>query len=389
MKLAVAALTLSTSGIYLLVNVLVSHYVSPENYGYISNAMNMVNLVSCLATFGLSGYVLNAISEVNSKSAYRFINLFILTTWLVILGFCLVIKIDAGGDGVWIALLPYVIILSYLLIFIGFFQGLGRPNYSVSIISVVNLIKIVLLIFVSIIVVYKNNDLTFFAAISGWALLFFTYLVIRRVRRSKGGGKEVMQHSLRIFTHHFSTNLLVVLYTSTLIPVIFSAYGAKNAAIFAVFFIYWSSLNIIINLVFNNNFLVRFKAEEPTIELYNKTIRTGFLLGLVLYITAVISLPLFIAFLWEDYASSASIFISLFTVLFFRTLSASFGVFLSLGTMVRYKVIAQLVFILTLYGALLFGVDWRGFLYIYISLEALLALFYFMAAVLFSKRGLS
>jgi hypothetical protein len=245
------------------------------------------------------------------------------------------------------------------------------------------------MVFISIIVVFNDNSFAMFVGFLGWVICLFSCFVMNRISKYKGGRDGPILHSRKIFTHHLTTNVLVVLYTSTLIPVIFMAFGPKNAAIFSVFFIYWSLLNIIINLVFNNNYLVEFKREGPSPELYNKTILTGLLLGLAVFVVSVFSLPLFITYLWAEYSSSVPIFLSLFSVLFFRTLSASFGVFLSLGSMVKYKVFAQLIFIASLYGSLAFGVEWLGFLYIYILSEALLAFFYFMAATIFSKRGMS
>ena len=384
-----ASITFFSSAILFAINVLASIVLAPPIYGELSATINSMTLIGLFISSGVSFYVLSIGSKHNLNAVFGFSILFFIASCLFVffLFLCYWAISDSAALVSVIYAFPVAAAIGLSLVMVGYFQL--AENYTVSAVinSIPNLIKSAATLYIMAIVEWGiNRDYAYRGASFLFYLIFALILILLVFRYRDKSTNEILHHDWFLAGKFAFSNFLVSAYTALVIPIVFLTYGAECSAVFSVFFIFWSFLNMIVGHIYGNHYLIRLKviqADSNQLKVFFcKIVRLGSCLGLILAIASIVFFKLFGFYFWSEYSAYEFLIYSLLLTLGFRSISAAAGLFLSLGRWIKWKNIAQCIFLLVLYLPIATGADFKSFVAAYFFAEVILMIMYFSIAYL-------
>lgn len=384
-----AFITFFSSGVLFAVNVLASIFLVPAKYGELSASINSMTLVGLFLSSGVSFYVVSIGSKDSLNAVFIFLCKFFLVSCFLFLVSLLIYRhlSDRSVVDSVIFTFPAAASIGLCLVLVGYFQLSENYEISAAISAIPNLIKSAVLLYMMVPILWLiETDYVYWIVGVVPYLIFISTLVMLVNRHRNKSSSEILRHNFYLLVKFALSNFLVSAYTAMVIPVVFLTYGADHSAVFSIFFIFWSLLNMAVGYLYGNYYLIKLKKihedNRKLKMLFNKIIRLGLFMGLAVVIFSIVIFKVCSFNFWREYAEYEFVFYVLFITLCFRSISAASGLFLSLGGWIKWKNIAQCIFLMILYLPIALGADFKSFVIAYFFAEAMLMVMYFSKSYL-------
>ncbi|WP_223510951.1 hypothetical protein [Pseudomonas sp. BF-R-05] len=381
------SITLFSSGVFFVVNFLLSITLNPTIYGELSAAINSITLIGLVISSGISFYIVSIGCKDSLKGAFDFsFRFFVASCCLTLVSLFIYWIINNGGTVETILYaFPAAASIGFCLVMVGYFQLAENYSFSAAMSSIPNLIKSAALLYMAAPVFWVIDSVyTYRLAGILLYLICLCALILVVFRRKDKNSSKTLHHNAHLAAKFVFSNFVVSAYTSMVIPVVYLTYGADHSAAFSIFFIFWSLLNIVTGYLYGNHYLIKLKliyADNGNSKaFFYKTIKLGAYISLIITISSIAVFKFGSFYFWSEYAAYENIILFLLVTLGFRSISAAAGLFLSLGDWVKWKNIAQCIFVMTLYFPIISGANFDFFVAAYGLAEIILMIIYLFIA---------